>query len=175
VAYIGLGANLGDREGMLREAVRRLAAVGKVVAVSSLYETEPVGYADQPPFLNAVAAVETELSPEEVVGALLAIERDLGRTRTFRNAPRTLDLDLLLLGNAIRDAPGITLPHPRLQERAFVLVPLAEIAAEVVHPRLQQPVAELLAALPARSGVRRYAPPGWQLIASSGEETPPDR
>ncbi len=162
-AYIGLGANLGDREQMLREALQRLATLGEVKAVSSLYETEPVGFLDQPPFLNAVAAVETVRTAGEIVPALLAIERDLGRTRTFRNAPRTLDLDLLLLGDETIDTPGVALPHPRMHERAFVLVPLAEIAPEEIHPVLRRRIVELLASLPGAAGVQRYASSGWEL------------
>jgi 2-amino-4-hydroxy-6-hydroxymethyldihydropteridine diphosphokinase len=167
MAYIGLGANLGEREAMLREAVDRLTAIGDVRAVSSLYETEPVGYADQPTFLNAAAALETTLSPDALVRRLLAIERDLGRVRTFRNAPRTLDLDLLLLDDLVSAAPGATVPHPRMHERAFVLVPLAEIAPAVLHPTLHRSIAELANALPARSGVRHFAYPGWERGDSS--------
>lgn len=167
MAYIGLGANLGEREAMLREAVRRLGAIGDVRAISSLYETEPVGYADQPPFLNAAAALETTLSPGEIVPRLLAIERDLGRTRTFRNAPRTLDLDLLLLDDLVSTEPGATVPHPRMHERAFVLVPLAEIAPDRLHPVLHRSIDELAGALPDLSGVRCHAAPGWERRAAS--------
>ena len=158
VAYIGLGANLGDRLGTLRTAVQRLRTFGRVTAVSSLYETEPVGYLEQPRFLNAVVALETALPPAGLLRALLSIERDLGRTRSFANAPRTLDLDLLLVEDVILDIPDLTLPHPRLPERAFVLVPLAEIAPEVVHPGSGKSIRELLHALPDRGGVAVYAP-----------------
>ncbi len=174
-AYIGLGANLGEREATLRDAVRRLEAVGRVVAVSPLYETDPVGYLDQPAFLNAAAAVETGLDAGEIVRALLAIEREMGRTRTFRNAPRTLDLDLLLLGDEIVDAPGVTLPHPRMHERAFVLAPLAVIAGDVEHPVLRRSIAELLASLPDRSGVVMADDDGWNVTAPGDGETSPDR
>lgn len=161
-AYIGLGANLGDREGTLREAVRRLATLGEVTAVSSLYETEPVGYREQPPFLNAAVALQTRLAPEELMAAMLAIERGLGRTRSFRNAPRTLDLDLLLVDDRILDAPGLALPHPRLHERAFVLAPLAEIAPTAIHPEYDASIAALLANLPDRSGVAVWRGPAWE-------------
>jgi 2-amino-4-hydroxy-6-hydroxymethyldihydropteridine diphosphokinase len=162
-AYVGLGANLGDREANLREAVRRLGTLGMVIAVSSLYETEPVGYLDQPRFLNAAASVETTLTPAEVVRGLLSIERALGRRRAFRNAPRTLDLDLLLFADVLLDTAKVAVPHPRMHERAFVLVPLAEIAPDVVHPGLRQPISELLDASATKSGVRLYAPPGWEI------------
>lgn len=160
-AYIGLGANLGDRAATLREAVRRLGEHGRVAAVSSLYETEPVGFREQPPFLNAALALETALAPTELLDALIAIERAMGRVRTFRNAPRTLDLDILLLGGVAR-TPGLTLPHPRLHERAFVLAPLAEIAPDVVHPVLGISMADLLASLPDRSGIAVWAARGWE-------------
>lgn len=162
-AYIGIGANLGDRKATMRETVGRLETLGLVIAVSSLYETEPVGYLDQPPFLNAVAAIETTLTPTDVVRRLLAIERAMGRRRTFRNAPRTLDLDLLLFGDAVLNTTEVTLPHPRMHERGFVLIPLAELAPDVIHPELRLPISELLAALTAGSAVRLYAPPGWEV------------
>lgn len=163
LAYVGLGGNLGNREATLREAVRRLGRLGQVVAVSSLYETEPVGYLDQPPFLNGVVVLETTLAAPDVMKALLAIEHALGRTRTFPNAPRTLDLDLLLLGDEVTQSPDVTLPHPRLHNRAFVLIPLAEVAPGVLHPAPRQSIAKLREALPAETGVRLYAPSGWQL------------
>jgi 2-amino-4-hydroxy-6-hydroxymethyldihydropteridine diphosphokinase len=160
-AYIGLGANLGQRERTLREAVRRIARLGTITAVSSLYETEPVGFREQPSFLNAVVALETELTPVELMRELLAIERSMGRQRTFRNAPRTLDLDMLLLDGIVVETPGLTLPHPRMDERAFVLVPLAEIAPDLVHPVQRQTVSELLDELPDASGVRRSGGSDW--------------
>ena len=160
-AYIGLGANLGQRERTLREAVRRIAQLGEITAVSSLYETEPVGFREQPSFLNAVVALETALDPAELMRELLAIEQAMGRQRTFRNAPRTLDLDVLLVDGIVVEAPGLTLPHPRMHERAFVLVPLAEIAPELVHPVQRQTVSELLDELPDASGVRRSGGSDW--------------
>lgn len=136
-AYIGLGANLGDREAALRAALDGLAATPgvDVVAVSSFRETDPVGYLDQPRFLNGAAAVETELSPRELLDALLAVERALGRTRDGpRFGPRTIDLDLLVYGATVVDEPGLTVPHPRLHERRFALEPLAELDPELVLP-----------------------------------------
>jgi 2-amino-4-hydroxy-6-hydroxymethyldihydropteridine diphosphokinase len=142
--------------------VRRLGALGHVTGVSSLYETAPVGFREQPPFLNAVVALETPLPPADLMRSLLAIERDLGRVRSFPNAPRTLDLDLLLYGDTVLDTAELTVPHPHLPERAFVLVPLAEIVPDLRHPVLKQPVSALLAALPDHGGVNPWAPPGWE-------------
>lgn len=136
-AYVGLGANLGDREATVRRAAELLGGVAgiEVAAVSSLRETAPVGYADQPPFVNAAVAVETSLSPRELLGALLAVERSLGRTREGpRFGPRTIDLDLLLYGDLVLDEPGLTVPHPRLHERRFALEPLHELDATLVLP-----------------------------------------
>ena len=157
LAAIALGANLGDRLATLQQAVDRMASLGEVVAGSSVYETDPVGYLDQPAFYNAVLLLETNISPESLMKSLLQIEADLGRVRTFTNAPRAIDLDLLLYGDEIRHSQELTLPHPRLHERAFVLVPLAEIAPGMHHPRLDMCISALLEALPNRDGVRRTA------------------
>jgi 2-amino-4-hydroxy-6-hydroxymethyldihydropteridine diphosphokinase len=136
-AYIGLGANLGDRAGTLRDALAALDALDgiEVVAVSGFRETDPVGYLDQPRFLNGAAALETVLAPRELLDALLAVERSLGRTREGpRFGPRTIDLDLLLYGDESFDEPGLTVPHPRLHERAFALEPLVELDPGLVVP-----------------------------------------
>jgi 2-amino-4-hydroxy-6-hydroxymethyldihydropteridine diphosphokinase len=146
-AYVGLGANLGDREGTIRHALELLAERMPVVAVSSIRETEPWGYADQPAFLNAAAAVETELTAQALLGKLLEIELVLGRKREGpRFGPRTIDLDLLLYGDETVEAPGLTVPHPRLHERRFVLEPLAELDPALVVPGKGE-VSALLAAL----------------------------
>lgn len=167
-AYLGLGANIGDRRANLRTAVDALRTYGDLVAVSSLYETEPVGYLNQPAFLNAVIMLETQTPPSELLEVGLRIERDLGRERSFRNAPRSLDIDLLLYGGQVLDVPELNLPHPRLHERAFVLVPLAEIAPALRHPSLDQTVAELLAALGnVSTAVRRVSGPGWVQEATN--------
>jgi 2-amino-4-hydroxy-6-hydroxymethyldihydropteridine diphosphokinase len=136
-AYIGLGSNLGDREATLRRALARLnATLGvRVVAVSSFRETDPVGFTEQPKFVNAVAAVETELDPRALLETLLSIERAMGRTRDApRFGPRTIDLDLLLYEDRVVDEPGLQVPHPRLHERTFVLEPLAELEPALIVP-----------------------------------------
>jgi 2-amino-4-hydroxy-6-hydroxymethyldihydropteridine diphosphokinase len=136
-AYVGLGANLGEREGALRAALAALDETEgvEVAAVSTFRETDPVDYLDQPRFLNAAAALETTLAPRELLDALLEVERSLGRTREGpRFGPRTIDLDLLLYGDEAFDEPGLTVPHPRLHERAFVLEPLAELDPALVVP-----------------------------------------
>ncbi|MCS7020761.1 MAG: 2-amino-4-hydroxy-6-hydroxymethyldihydropteridine diphosphokinase [Gemmataceae bacterium] len=165
---VALGSNLGDREDYLQTALRRLRAEPglRLVACSPIYETTPI---DCPPdsanFLNAVALIETELPPHEVLCRLLAIERRLGRVRDQRHAPRTIDLDLLFYDQLILSTPELTLPHPRLAERPFVLIPLADIAGDWFHPQLQCTVSELVAGLSAdaRATVRPY-----QLVRSQG-------
>ena len=136
-AYVGLGANLGDRGGALQRALDRLAEQPgiEVVAVSAFRETDPVGFRDQPRFLNAAAALETELTPRELLARLLVVEQELGRTRQGpRYGPRTIDLDLLVYGDEVVDEPGLTVPHPRLAERRFALEPLAELDPTLVVP-----------------------------------------
>ena len=145
-AYVGLGANLGDRETAIRAAVELLAAAPgvTVVAVSTLRETEPVGVVDQPRFVNGAMALDTKLSPRELLDVLLSVERRLGRTRGGRRyGPRTIDLDLLLHGAATIDEAGLVVPHPRLHERRFALEPLHELDPELVVPG-RGPVAALL-------------------------------
>jgi len=143
VAYVGVGSNLGDREATIRAAI---SALSGVVAVSELRETEPVGVTEQPAFLNGAVALETELSPRQLLAALLAIERELGRERRERWGPRTIDLDLLLYGGETVDEPGLTVPHPRLHERRFALEPLVELDPELLIPGRGR-VADLLAEL----------------------------
>ena len=135
--YIALGGNLGDRRANLERAVDLLSRdpAVEVLAVSSLRETDPVGYEDQPRFLNGAVAAETALSPRELLDLLLAVERELGRERTGpHHGPRTVDLDLLLYGDELVDEPGLTVPHPRLAERRFVLEPLAELDPDLALP-----------------------------------------
>jgi len=137
-AYVGLGANLGDREATIRRALELLAAQPdvEVVAVSTLRETDPVGFEEQPRFLNGAAALETELGPRALLDRLLLAERELGRVRGDgpRFGPRTIDLDLLLYGDEVVDEPGLTVPHPRLAERRFALEPLHELDPELTLP-----------------------------------------
>ena len=135
-AFVGLGANLGEREATIRAALELLGARGdlRVAAVSSLRETEPVGVVDQPAFLNGVAELETELAPRELLAALLETERALGRVRLERFGPRTIDLDLLLYDDLELAEASLTLPHPRLHERRFALEPLAELAPGLAVP-----------------------------------------
>ena len=149
VAAVALGSNLGDREAHLREALRRMGSLGVVAAVSSFYDTEPVGYLDQPRFLNAAALVETELAPVELLQGVLGIELAMGRDRARVPAkgPRVIDLDLLMVGDVVMETVELVLPHPAMHEREFVLGPLAEIAAGMRHPGLGMTVGEMLAAV----------------------------
>ncbi len=155
LVYLSLGSNVGDRESQLRDALRRLGANGRVVAVSSFYETEPVEFTDQSWFLNCVVALETTETPEQLMAVLLGIEQQMGRRRIQKKGPRTIDIDILLFDGTIVDSLALTIPHPAMHQRRFVLEPLAEIAPEVRHPVLKKTVRELLDALPAGQIVRR--------------------
>jgi 2-amino-4-hydroxy-6-hydroxymethyldihydropteridine diphosphokinase len=144
-AYLSLGSNLGNREANLRDAIARLGSLGTVVATSSFYETEPVDFLDQPWFLNCVVLLETDLSPQTVLQRLLESERAMGRERRQPKGPRLIDIDILLFGDEVIHEPGLTIPHPALHERRFVLEPLVEIAPDVIHPVLKNTSSELLA------------------------------
>jgi len=154
-AYIALGANIPGPAGSPREtleaAIQRLGQLGTLVSRSRLYETAPVGYADQPAFLNAAASVETTLEPEAILECMLAIELSFGRDRThgIPNGPRSLDLDLLLYGDRIVKTQNLEIPHPRMAQRAFVLVPLMEIASGLIHPQFRKSMKQLLQDLEA--------------------------
>jgi 2-amino-4-hydroxy-6-hydroxymethyldihydropteridine diphosphokinase len=144
IVYIALGSNVGDREANVRRAAALLAGAGTVAALSSLYATEPVGNREQPGFINAVAAIETSLAPGELLAVCRSIEERLGRERTVRWGPRTIDLDILLYGDRTVSTDELTIPHPRMAERRFVLEPLAEIAPGAAHPVLRRTSVELL-------------------------------
>jgi 2-amino-4-hydroxy-6-hydroxymethyldihydropteridine diphosphokinase len=135
--FIGLGANLGDPQAQVRRAIAAIASLPRtrLLATSSLYRSAPLGVGEQPDFINAVAQVETASTPRELLDELITVEARFGRDRPFPGAPRTLDLDLLLYGDRLIDEPGLVVPHPRMHQRAFVLLPLAEIAADISVPR----------------------------------------
>lgn len=160
---LGLGSNLGDREGNLREGMRLLAADVTIERVSSLYETEPWGYREQPPFLNLVCQGWTALEPRALLSRCQKVEREVGRTATSRYGPRVLDADILAYGELVVEAPDLVVPHPRLAERAFVLVPLAEVAPGWMHPVLKQTAERLLGQVQGREGVRLWGPSGRVL------------
>ena len=151
---LALGTNLGDRHANLRAAVERLAQAGTVIAASGIYETAPWGVTDQPYFYNMAVIIQTGLEPQALLAELKQIEKDLGRTAAIRYGPRVIDIDILLYDTLRLDAPGLTIPHSKLQERAFVLLPLAEIAAEEHVPGLNSTVAQLAAAV-SPEGVTR--------------------
>ena len=160
-AFVALGANLGEREAQVERALLSLAAGGiRTARRSSLYLTEPVGGPPQDWYVNAAAELDTVLSPEGLLLACLEVERGMGRVRTVKDGPRSIDIDLLLHGSEIRDREGLVLPHPRMHLRRFVLVPLSEIAPATVHPTLGLTVSELLARCPDPSLVRAFAPAG---------------
>jgi 2-amino-4-hydroxy-6-hydroxymethyldihydropteridine diphosphokinase len=144
--FLGLGSNIGDRAANIGRARRLLEEVAgvRVVGMSSLIETRPVGYEDQPDFINAALEIETTLEPRGLLTQIKRIEREIGRKETFRFGPRVIDIDILLFGDRLVDDPGLTIPHPRMHERRFVLGPLAEIAPEVVHPVLKTRIIDLL-------------------------------
>jgi 2-amino-4-hydroxy-6-hydroxymethyldihydropteridine diphosphokinase len=153
--YLSLGSNLGDRAANLREALSLLGSMGSVTAVSSFYETEPVELTAQPWFLNCAAKLETEKMPRQLIKSILALEREMGRVRKKKKGPRNIDIDILLFGSSIVETEGLTIPHPAMHERRFVLEPLAEIAPEVRHPVFQRTIRELRDALPPGQSVKK--------------------
>jgi 2-amino-4-hydroxy-6-hydroxymethyldihydropteridine diphosphokinase len=157
-AFLGLGSNVGSREAHLAHAIHRLAMETRVSGLSSVYETEPVGFAGQGPFLNMVVRLETERSPESLLTLVHAIEAERGRVRTFRDAPRTLDIDVLLFGDREIRLEGLTVPHPRMNGRPFVLVPLLELAPELVEPVTGRSYRDILAGAGGTTGIERRGP-----------------
>lgn len=153
--YLSLGSNVGDREAQLRDAEARLSAVGRIVKVSSFYETEPVEFTEQPWFLNCAVEMETAERSQQLMAAILRIEQEMGRRRLQQKGPRLIDIDILLFGDEVVSSDDLTIPHPAMHQRRFVLEPLAEIAPEVVHPVFKKTIRELLAALPEEQIVRR--------------------
>jgi 2-amino-4-hydroxy-6-hydroxymethyldihydropteridine diphosphokinase len=160
--YLSLGSNLGDRKTNLREAIRALGKLGEITAVSSFYETEPVEVVEQPWFLNCTVALDSDRTPIDLLHEILALEKQMGRYRTQDKGPRNIDIDILLAGDAIVGTAELTVPHPAMHERRFVLEPLAEIAPGAMHPGLRKKISELLADLPPGPVVRRLgeAPSG---------------
>ena len=153
IVYLGLGTNLGDRKQNIRKAIEAISLKMSISKQSSLYETTAWGYTDQPDFLNQVIQVETNLSPLRLLNFLKNTEVELGRVENFRYGPRLIDIDILFYDDLIKTTSRLQIPHPRIPERAFVLVPLNEIAPGFVHPVLKKTIAELLAELPNKTGV----------------------
>ena len=156
-AFIGIGSNLGEKERNIRRAVDEIAVMPftKLITVSSLYDSEPVGEVEQGNFVNAVALVETDLPARRLLWNLMLIEQRMGRVRTIRWGPRTIDLDIVLYGKNIVEEDGLVIPHPELEKRAFVLIPLLEIEPDLVHPRTKESVRKLLKKVKPHSSVKR--------------------
>jgi 2-amino-4-hydroxy-6-hydroxymethyldihydropteridine diphosphokinase len=161
--YLGLGSNLGDREQNVARAIDLLSHRVKVVEISSHYVTEPVHHSDQPLFLNTVCRVRTSLAPEDLLGLAKRIEASMGRKPSFVNGPRPIDIDILFYGDKVVNIPRLVIPHPRVQERAFVLVPLVEIAPNLVHPVSGQTVTQMVSRLKNLKGVRKWTGEAWNV------------
>jgi 2-amino-4-hydroxy-6-hydroxymethyldihydropteridine diphosphokinase len=156
IAYLGLGSNLGDREENLRQALALLSSKVDIEKLSAIHETEPLGYNEQPLFLNLVCCIVTDLPPHELLCFAKKIETEMGRIPSFPNAPRIMDIDILLYDNTIMETQNLTIPHPRLKDRAFVLISLTEIAPDLIHPKLGKSIAQLANDVKGRKGVRKY-------------------
>jgi 2-amino-4-hydroxy-6-hydroxymethyldihydropteridine diphosphokinase len=155
IVYLSLGSNVGDRAANLNKAIERLRALGEVVAVSSFYETEPVEFAAQPWFLNCAVQLDTGKMPKQLLAGILDLEQQMGRRRTREKGPRVIDIDILLFGSSVVETKGLSIPHPAMHQRRFVLEPLAEIAPDVRHPVLKRTVRELRDNLPPGQAVRK--------------------
>ena len=165
--YLALGSNMGDRLENLKAALQSLSPAIRPLARSPIYETSPWGFIDQPDFLNQVILAETNLSPQGLLARLKLIEANLGRRPNFRYGPRLIDLDILFYDDLVLQTPDLTIPHPRLAERAFVLAPLADLAPDLRHPVLGKTVRQLLEGADSR-GVSRYKPPGQDRGTDNG-------
>lgn len=159
IAYLGLGSNLGQREANLAQAVLQLSQSVRVLRSASIYETAPWGYADQPNFLNSVLEAETTLPPLRLLTAVKRLEGEVGREPSFRYGPRLIDIDILLYGDSTTNLPDLQIPHPRISQRAFVLVPLAELAPGLMHPTLGLTIAELARRVEGKEGVKVWRAP----------------
>lgn len=157
VVYIGLGSNIGNKKANCLKAVELLRGAGRITKVSSFYLTEPVGYTDQPDFINAAIEMSTRLTPSDLLLACKGIEAAMGREAGIRWGPRAIDIDILLYGDIVINTPELIIPHPRMAERRFVLVPLAEIAGSVIHPVLGKSIAELISGLRDSTRVEKIA------------------
>jgi 2-amino-4-hydroxy-6-hydroxymethyldihydropteridine diphosphokinase len=151
--YLSLGSNLGDRRANLKKALRLMGERVEIVKVSSVYDTNPVGVGEQPRFLNLMCRVNTDIGPVQMLSLIKGIESSMGRDLSLKDAPRVIDIDIILYGDTIMEAPDLIIPHPRMRERAFVLVPFAEIAPEVVHPVSGERIDELASRVEGRDGV----------------------
>lgn len=155
LAYLGLGTNLGDRMVNLQQALGQLEPLAQLLRTSRVFETPPWGYLDQPAFLNQVAEIETDLSPQELLDLVKGVEEHMGRVKSVLNGPRLIDLDILFYDDLIIDLPGLKIPHPRMEGRGFVLLPMAELAPGFVHPQLNRTILEMSARVD-RTGIRIY-------------------
>jgi len=155
LVYLSLGSNVGDRAANLNTAIDRLRTLGELAAVSTFYETEPVEFTAQPWFLNCAATLATEKTPTQLLAGILDIEQQLGRRRGLQKGPRIIDIDILLFGNSSVEDLDLTIPHPAMHQRRFVLEPLAEIAPDVLHPVFKQTIRQLRDALPPGQAVRK--------------------
>jgi len=153
--YLGLGSNLGDRKANLEKALHLLGQRLQIEQISSIYETEPVGYVEQPRFLNVVCRAQIDIGPLQLLSLIKGIEASLGRVPSFPNAPRPIDVDILFYGDLIMQTPELTIPHPRLEERAFVLIPLVELDEELVHPVSGERIRDLAAKVDGKEGVKK--------------------